>query len=272
MAREHSTKKHVYETIDSIVGGVCKDYEEGLERYEQYLHWALKAHKDWRMDQAKEVKTALITLNAYKAIDWPVDYIDWTKVGVKCGNQILTFVNDDWMSFPFDSTDVGTEPDLDPECIDVTDTQDLLSNGYAIDGQGYYYYNLFNEKGQALGKLYGLTSKDNYLGYFRINREREQIQFRSRFTNLKQIYLEYISNGYSPCAETLVHPYAAGLIALFVHWQRAKFTRPYPRGQVIEHKQDYWEEFDRVNGRQFNLTVEDILDVSRDGYTLTPVN
>ncbi len=269
MAREIDTKKAVYDTINNVVKGVCLDLLEGEERYEQYLHWALKAHRDWHMDQAKEVKTVICQLNSYKAIDWPVDYIDWTKVGIKCGNQILTFVNDDFMSFPIDS-DADLVPDEDAECIDVTDTADVL--GSSIAGQGYYYYNTLNEKGQDLGKLWGLTAKDNFLGYFRVNTERQQIQFRSRFTGLTEIYLEHISSGYNPCEETLVHPYAAQLISLFIHWQRVKFKRPYIRGEVNDAKLNYWEEFERVNGRQFDLTVEDILDVSRSGYSLIPKN
>ena len=269
MARKYSTKKSVYATIDQITRGICHELGEGVERYEQYLHWALKAHGDWHMDQAREVKTVICELNSYKAIAWPVDYVDWTKVGIKCNNQILTFVNDDFMSFPMDK-DADNVPDVDPECVEITDETDITTNGWAINGQGYYYYNLFNEKGQDQGKLWGLTAKDNYMGYFRVNSEREEIQFRSRFTNLTQVYLEYISDGYEPCKETLVHPYAASLIAYFVHWQRLKHTKPYIRGQVNDAKGDYWEEHDRVNGRQFNLTVEDILDAHRDGYYLIP--
>lgn len=270
MARELSTKKKVYETIDQVVRGVCKDLEEGLERYETYLHWALKAHKDWHLDQAKEVKTVLLDLNAYKAVDWPDDYVDWTKIGIKYGNQLLTFVHDDYMSFPLDSDDTGNDPDLDADWEDVTDILD--SNLVSQDTGGYYFYNNISPHGEDPGRLFGLTAKDNYLGYFRINREREQIQLRSRVSNLTTIYLEYIANGYNPCGESFVHPYAAHLISLFVHWQRLKHKRPYNRGQVQDAKDDYWQEYDRVCSRMFDLTVEDILECSRSGYTLLPIN
>ena len=263
-------KKKTYDTIDNIVKGVCMDLGEGLERYEQYLHWALKAHKDWHLDAAKEVKSKIIEINSYKAAPLPDDFVDWTKVGIKCGNFILTFTHDDNMPFPIDSTG-DYIPDEDKHCIDVNDQSVVEALGSNAGGIGYYFYNL-NSKGQDLGRLYGLTAKDNYIGYFKVNKEREEIQFTTRITNLKKIYLEYISNGYEPCGESLVHPYVAELITLYIHWQRLKYSKTSQRWQILDAKENYWQEYDRVSARMFDLTVEDILDAWRDGYTQIPVN
>lgn len=262
--------KNTYDTIDNVVKGVCADLGEGLERYAQYLHWALKAHKNWHLDQAKEIKTAEITLTPYKAIALPDDFVDWTKVGIRCGNTILTFTQDNYMPFPRD-TDGDIIPNVDEDCASF-DAQDPGELDLTRGGQfSNYYYNL-NEKGQDTGHLFGLTAKDNWQGYFRLNKEREEIQFRSKITNLTTIYLEYISNGYDPCGESLVHPYAAHLISLWVHWQRKKHNKLSARWEVQDARQDYIDEFNDVQYRIFDLDVEEILEAWRDGYNLLPVN
>jgi hypothetical protein len=253
MAKKLYTKK-TYETIDSIVRGVCMDLDEGLERYEQYLHWALQAHKDWHLDRAKEIKTVRLALTSYKAIELPEDFVDWTKVGIECGNTILTFTHDE-----------------DCPSFDVNDYS-ILDSGQVGQSFGYYYYNFINSKGQDTGKLFGLSAKDNYQGYFRLNRERAELQFRSKITNLQTIYLEYISNGYDPCGESFVNPMASNLIRLYVHWQRLKFSKNSARWQVADAKQEYVEELDLVGWRMFDLTTEDILESWREGFSLLPMN
>lgn len=265
--------KNTYDKIDNVVKGVCTDLGEGEERYVQYLHWALEAHKDWHLDQAKEIKTIELDLTSYKAAELPDDYVDWTKIGIRCGNTILTFTHDEDMPFAKDQ-DGDNVPDVDENCpnFDVTDFSLVESAGAGLNSFAYYYYNLLNSKGQDYGKIYGLTAKDNYQGYFRVNKEREEIQFRSNIINLTTIYLEYISNGYEPCGESLVHPYAAKLITLYVHWMRKKHNKLSARWEVQDAKTEYWQEFDRVQYRMFDLSVDDILEHWRDSYTQLPKN
>ncbi len=264
--------KHTYDKIDDIVKGVGTDLGEGEERYEQYLHWALEAHKDWHLDQAKEIKTIEIDLTQWKSAVLPDDFVDWTKVGIRCGNTILTFTHDENMPFAKDS-DGDNIPDLDKDCpkFDVTDYSVVESSGAGLNSFAYYYYNLLNDKGQDYGKLYGLTATDNYQGYFRLNKERQELQFRSRVVNLKSIYLEYISNGYNPCGESYVHPYAGKLISLYIHWMRKKHNKLSARWEILDAKTEYWDEFSRVQWRMFDLSTEDILESWRDSLTLLPL-
>lgn len=265
-------KKNTYDKIDIVVRGVCMDLDEGLERYEQYLHWALEAHKDWHLDQAKEVKTVELDLTSYKAVILPDDYVDWTKIGIRCGNTILTFTHDENMPFAKDQ-DEDNIIDVDKNCLnfDVSNLSVVESSGTGLNPFGYYYYNLLNAKGQDYGKIYGLEAKDNYLGYFRINKEREEIQFRSSVTNLKTIYLEYIGNGYTPCGESFVNPYASKMIKLYVHWMRKEYSKTSASWEVVRAEKNYWQEFEKVQYRLFDLSVEDILETWRDSYTQLPI-
>ena len=49
----------------------------------------------------------------------------------------------------------------------------------------------------------------------------------------------------------------------------AKFHKNTPRSHVQEAKNDYFEEYERVGWRMFDLTVEDVLEVSREAFRQT---
>jgi len=253
-------KKKTYESIDNIVKGVCVDMGEGEERYEQYLHWALKEAKNWYLDFAREVKTIELPINDYLAVDLPDDYVDWTKIGIKSGNQILTFAHDTYMAQPQD-TDSDNVPNKDIDLVPDSSEED-----------GNYFYNVINSHGENTGRMWGQSAKDNYLGYFKIDLEREQIQLRTKISSLKTIYLEFISNGYEACGQGYVHPYVSQLIELFIHWKRLKHNKYSASWQVRDARDDYEREFYRVQNRYSDLGVEDVLEVWREGYSLTPLN
>lgn len=262
-------KKNTYVELIEIVRRVQKDLEEGTERTDTYLHWALEAHKDWHLHLGKEVKTVILPVTDWKAIELPNDYIDWTKVGIQNGDQIQTFVNDPNMALNFDKEERTGDrlPNKNQQITDISYAEDGIVTPY-----GWYFYNLVDEKGADGQRVFGLAHKDNYLGYFRVNTERGEIQFRTQVSGLKNVYLEYIADGYNPCKNTLVHPEAVSLYKLYIHWMREKY-KPNPTKWVVDNaKQDYWEEFDRVQFLMWDLTVEDILDVSWNAYSQVPIN
>jgi len=53
---------------------------------------------------------------------------------------------------------------------------------------------------------------------------------------------------------------------------RKKHSKLSARWEVQDAKQDYWEEFSRVEYRMFDLTTEDILEAWREGFSLLPMN
>jgi hypothetical protein len=249
-----ATGNNTYQTIDQCVNSALMDINEDQSRYEQFLHWALEAAKDWHMDQAKEVKTVELTMSETKTVDLPSDFVDWVKVGIKCGNVIKTFVHDEKLTFHHECIDGKVVPN--EECSDVNlwdfDTSNIEYPFWNFNGTNY--------------PIMGLAYQSNGLGYFRYHRECNELQFRTVVPANAKIILEYISDGWDPTRKTLIHPYAAKLIKLYIHWMRLKYNTNVPRALAQEAKQEYWDEFDRVQYRMFDLTIEDILEVSRQSF------
>jgi hypothetical protein len=259
--------KDTFKTISQIVDGVCLDLGEGSHRKEQYYHWAIKHIERWNMDQAREVKTVELKLTPWKAIELPKDCIDWIAIGIQAGNVIKTFVH---------NRDIALLHQKDAAGVKMYNDNPKDSD-YDIEASDVYteyqwpFYN-FTSYGEDPGRLFGLMVKDSGLGYFTENRNQDscEIQFKTKIKAGTKIYVEYLSNGFCPCKETLVHPYACELIALGIHHERLKFDKSAPRSVVYEAKQEYEEEFRRVVDRMWDYSIEDIIEDIRGSYKLTP--
>jgi hypothetical protein len=260
---ETKEKKLVgFATLDSCVRAALMDIGAGMERYEQFLHWCIEGFNDLHFDVLKEIKTVELEMTPWKAIEWPSDYVDWVLIGRRIGGQIAVFTNDNNIAL---AHDYETDDDLDPL---PNDTLVMTEEECVVTSQKYWFFNS-NSHGEDTGGLFGLAVKDNGLGYYRINKQRREIQFNPLVTR-GSIYLEYISNGYDPCSKTTVNLYAAKLLKLYIHWQRLLYARSSTGAQKQEAERLYWDEFRRVADRLSDLTIEDVLEVSRNSYLASP--
>lgn len=245
-------------TLDSCIRSAIMDIGAGMERYEQFKHWGLEGFRDFHFDLAQEVKTVKLDLTAWKAITLPLDFVDFVMIGVVVDNQIRVFTSDDRISLALTDDDLDGDPDPLVTTLDA-DIQDSAP---------IWFWGNRTSMGQDTGQLYGLTVKDNGLGYYKFNKERGEIQFSPAVDGNTPVYLEYISDGYDPCEKTMVNIYAAKLIKLYIHWQRHRFAKSSNRAQVADAKDDYWREFYKVQNRIQKITVEEVLEAARGGYRL----
>lgn len=243
-------------TLDSIVRSALMDIGESMHRYEQFKHWAIEAYRDFHFDLSQEVKTAYLPLTAWKAVELPVDYVDFVMIGVNINGDIRVFTNDDRIALPDEAIIDGDPDDAEEEGdLPLTTTQRM------------YFYNI-TSRGEDAGQLYGLLAKNNGVGYYKFNKERREIQFSPHINGDTTVYLEYISDGIDPCEKTVVNVYAAKLIKLYIHWQRHSFAKSSTHADKNLAEKTYWNEFNRVRSRMEPITIADVLEVARDGYKL----
>lgn len=245
-------------TLDSIVRSALMDIGAGLERYEQFKHWAIEGFRQFHFDLAGEVKTAKLTLTAWKAIELPEDYVDWVMIGVEVDNKIRVFLHDD--RIPIHREDEDSDGEID-ELVSTVDTN-------TQESVPYWFWNNRNFQGQETGQLYGLTVKDNGTGYFKMNPQRREIQFSPTVDSDTEIYLEYITDGFNPTSQTMVNIYAAKLVKLYIHWMRHEFAKSSNGMEKQRAKDMYDKELFKVQNRLQKITVEDVLEAARDGYRL----
>ena len=246
-------------SLDSCIRNAIMDIGAGMERYEQFKKWAIDGYREFHFDLAAEVKTVQLELTAWKAIELPIDYVDFVMIGVVTDGDIRVFTNDDRISLYHEDEDpIDGDPDDAP--ADGSLPTDTTS-------ERRYFYNI-TSRGEDAGQLYGLTVKSNGVGYYKMNPERREIQFSPHVRSDTLIYLEYISDGINPCEKTVVNVYAAKLIELYIHWQRHSFAKSSNMAEKKEAKDNYWNQYYKVQNRLQKITAADVLEVARDGYRL----
>lgn len=247
-------------TVKQAAAEALMDIGESTHRMDQFIKWGLEDARNYNFDINRQVKSVKIPLNSYKAIDVPDDFVDYLRIGYKDGNMIIIFDKDPGISNINDCEDGEIIENIPDRFIEDASTVD-----------DYFLDHFLGDN----GKVFGLKYKHNGVGYFKYIREAGQIQFRSVLSSITEIYMDYISDGWDPCNETLLHPYYFKLNQLYQHWQFAKFKRQMnpglvPKSVVDDAKGDYWDEHSRVQAREFDLGIEDIYDCMRQAYSLSP--
>jgi hypothetical protein len=242
-----------YVTINEIVKNALIDIGEQTEHlYQRFLHWSLEGLKDFSFDTAKEIKTIAIPMNATKTIDFPPDYVDWTKIGTVVGGRVWTFAVNHQMELKKEVDECGN-PIAQPTHLHADAVTDLTHYG------GYWFYNYHGHQ------TYGYGGACHNIGYYRINRERRQIQFSSE-VNTQEIYLEYMTNGVNTSGESVVNAYAAKLIKLYILWMRKEHSNQFHTYEKERARTLYYNELRMVRARLSNFDVQDFIEATRKGY------
>lgn len=252
-------------SLSEIVYSVIADMGENTtHNFDKYLKWAYQAYQDFRYDMAGEIKSVMLPMNDYFAVDAPEDMIDWTKIGKRVGDKIRVFGVNDNITFYHDKD----------ECGNILANEPTSVNNIPVNWSGGYWFgNLINEYGEFVGGLFGYGGAHNSLGYFRYNSQARQFQFDSRVAK-GDVLLEYLSSGVNPNQNTVVTRYAQSAIMAYVHWQRFRFDRNYgpANGHTQVMKDEYYNELRKLQARLNGLSVRDVLDATRRYYMMSPKN
>jgi len=185
-----SDRRRGFVTLDSVVRSAIMDIGAGLERYEQFKHYAISGYRQFHFDVAQSVKTVQLELTAWKSAETPYDYVDWVIVGFLVDNKIRAFTNDERISLFHPDEDEDGFPD-ERTTGEENLPEDELNNRI-------WFWNGLNQFGEDTGQMYGQTVKSNGNGYFKWNSERREFQFDVAVNADTQIYLEYITDGFDP--------------------------------------------------------------------------
>lgn len=256
-----------YITLDKIVRqALIANGEESLHKYSRYLLFAMECFKDFQMDSAQDVKTIKLTMNDVKQVELPLDFIDWVKVGIVCGDRIKVMGTCDTLPILTQRDNCGN---LQPYSSDVP-ANDIPFDSLAYGG--YYFFNYTNEWGELIGGLYGIGGGYTDVGYFRVLRNQGDhgvLQFNSEVNNT-DVYLEYISNGFDPKAESIVNAYAEKCIQFYIHWRVSQHKHGVASGDAKGWEFQYYNELRKSRIRISGLTIRDVLELSRRHYTQAP--
>lgn len=248
-----------YSKVGSIVDQFIIDNSLTSHYYPKALARALWALREFNLDSFQDVKTCLLDVTDRNTAIAPKDLVDWVKAGAKVGQYVVTLSLNENLS-KIQRTDA-----------DVNGVRALLSqnlpNGLDINSYGGYYF--YNYNGASLAGLGGgLPSK----GHFNIvQRDTYKEIILDYDFNCSQLYLEYITDGFDPCGETVVNPYLADYILKSIDFKYEEKDNPNRTEASIYRKgRDLFDAQRKAVGRFNQLDPGTMIAISRAHTRLTP--
>lgn len=238
--------------LDYVVNICQMDLQDySSNQYQRLLQYAIMGFRDLHLYTMPTIKVAYLTPNDAMVADLPIDYEYYTKIGVCIGGQIWTLtVNDDMcLSRQFDGCG---EMIVETNAITLDTIQNQLN-------ANIWYFAPHFRNGQYVGEMYAMGGGFNELGYFRIDHEKNRIQFQSTVPRT-QIVMEYKSNGAEKSGETVIPTATVPAIRSFVHWQMNEFDRSVGAGEKERLKLAYYNEFEKVKFLNWSFTKDEYLD------------
>ena len=163
-----------YTNIDEVVNDFQlmiddTSYDKEAKIYQLRL-LAYQGLRELKFDTEQEVKTASREVNSNLQIDLPADFVKLLRAGFKGSDGNFHAL--------------GHNPDLS---LDASITPQV--GGSSPDENNPYYH-------VDLGKKFGIGGGNNNLGYYRLNKNDNTINFSSDLAG-KTVFMEYISDGIS---------------------------------------------------------------------------
>jgi hypothetical protein len=192
-------------------------------------------------------------MNDVLQVDLPVDYEYYTKIGVVINGQIWTLTRNNDIALQRKRDDCGNE--------ELTTSQGCVENLVSQNTAAGFYYAPAFRNGQYVGEKYSMGGGLNELGFYRIDVERNRIQFASVMPKT-QIVMEYKSNGVEKSGSTVIPSAAIAPIRAGIHWQLAEFDKTVGAGEKERLRQMYYNEVEKLKFFSYSFTMDEYLDAT----------
>ena len=222
----------------------------------QYLDIALRGLKELSFDVVQDIRVAELSVSSSGIVDLPNDYVKYTKIGTCGDGRVRT---------------LGLDNDLClPRATDSCGAPVVKSSSDGLDSniEDIYWFMSWRD-GESLGKIYGLGGGQNDYGYYRIDKEKNQLFLSSDFSG-GNIVLEYISDGSSSDGNYQVHTFAEEALRSYVYWKSIQRKRYMNIQEKQLAQQDWYNQKRLALSRFSSFTKSEALAQSRKNFKQSP--
>jgi hypothetical protein len=228
---------------------------------EQFWQWMLEMGlwhlRELKLDVWQEPKTELLPVTDRKTVVLPSGFVDWTKIGVAVGQYVVTLGVNDKLKLTQRTTDDNIVAGL---------LSQNLPNGLDFNAYGGYYF--FNYNG---GSLKGIGGGFVTKGSFRLVDHGTCKELLLDYDySYDHVYLEYITDGFSPCGQTILNPYLCNyfLKGMEFSWEEEKNPNK-TEASIFRKGQDLAAAARVVRARKNNLDPHTLINISRANTRFT---
>ncbi len=218
--------------------------------------------RELHMDVNGLVKIAELPINANDTVDLPVDYMQYSKIGL-CGadGRIHSLGLDNDLCLNKVYNNCGTPiRHQQMQGIDGISVNNNIINGLWL-GFGFNGYN---------GGLFGLGGGNNANGYFRYDRAANQLLLANLHVPSCSIMLEYVSDiNATGEGDFIVHPFEIQTVKDWISWKYVSNDRNTSLGEKTNRERMYWNSRRNMNLRYNSATTQQWAEALRKSNTAT---
>ena len=240
---EYIVKNVLYETGESTT-----------TNFHKFMQFGYRGFRELNLGMLANTSVATLTVADNLTAPLPADYISYTAIYVCIANRMYTLTLND---------NLCLDRELDDCCEPVAEEEPRNCEGTAYWGFDSW------RNGKYVGENYGLKGGFNIAGYYRIDHEKNRIQF-SNLNSGMTIAMEYKSNGIDCEGNVLIPEECVECLIAFIMWKRIANNRNYSLGEKNEAKQNYFMYYEKAKFFLNSFTADEFLDQLYSSLTSAP--
>ena len=223
--------------------------EQNENKFMQLLDIGIRGAKELAFDTTQEVKVAKLAVNDNLTVDLPCDYINYRRIGVCSAGELKSLGLDTEMCLPTDFDSCGDS---------ISYASSNLSNLNSVYWTGW-----------PTDNVYGLGGGNNIYGFYKIDKEANQIVLSSDFSGT-HIVIEYISDGSTEDGEYQIHVFAEEALRSYIWWKHLQRKRNVNANEKMMARKDWYNEKRISTARFSSFNKEEALQASRKHNKQSP--
>jgi len=233
----------LYTKLDEVIKSLLIQMGEQTEhKYMQLLDIGIRGVKELSMDTTQQIKVVSLTVNDNLTADLPCDYINYRRIGICEDGQLKSLGLDSNMCIATEFNGCGAPMSR--------------ASGKLVNNENIYW-------------SYGLGGGNNKNGYYRINKETNQIALSSDFVG-GSLVLEYISDGSGESGEYEIHVFGEEALRSYIWWKHLQRKKNIPLQEKELARRDWYNEKRIATARFSSFNKEEALQASRINNKLSP--
>lgn len=235
-----------YISVEYVVKRAQSELDESTTaNYDKYEDFCIRGIRELNIFRLPHIEVVEGVISPALTFDLPSDYVSYKAIGVCIGGRIITFTNDE---------NICLNRDVDECCEPLAVPETPLRE----EGLAYSYYFLSSWRNEKLvGELYGMHGR-NELGYFKIDKNKNRIQFANTIPQT-QIIVEYVSNGIKK-GNTCVPEEILEVLISWIMWKRVENNPNFSRGDKADAKDAYLVQYNKITHFILSFTADEYTD------------
>lgn len=212
-------------TVDEIISEYVSDRGENDNKRKRFYGLAVKGLRRFTMQTSGVPKVVELFIDHADFATLPTDYMQYTKIALSCNGVLYSLGLNNSMSLHRKYNACGKPiPAINCNCNNGVQCNCGANFGYGwYNGSGWgtfpeLAYADTMRNGEFMGRMFGIGSDNNVNGYYRIDKNANQILFGG-LCRTSTVILEYVSDITMVDGDFPVHPYCIEALHAYIRWQ-----------------------------------------------------